>query len=133
MLARVAAASVAIVVCAWFVLGIRQAHNTTKVRNLVLNQGTFTAAQAAHEDSLLKAAKTLNPDLEVDVLRGQVAMFAGQLQRADQILESVVRREPDNIIGWIWLARSLGTGKGHYNVKLIKTAVANVARLDPLG
>ena len=133
LLARAAALLAALVVCAWFALGIRQAHDTAKVRNVILNASTLSPAQAAHEDVLLRSARTLNPDLEVDVLRGQVALFAGELRRAEQTLGAVVRSEPDNIIGWVWLGRALGTGHQRYNVPLIEKAAANVARLDPLG
>jgi uncharacterized protein HemY len=103
---RVALVACALVACAWFALGIRQAHQIARATSIVSLPRPPTAAQARGADSLLRSAATLNPDLEVDVLRGRLARARGDLPAARRILRSVVSREPDNVEAWIWLARA---------------------------
>src|SRR5690348_8547698 len=96
-IARVLIVCAGVVVCAWFVVGIRQAHNISRVTSIVegLNgQNRLTAAQAADAISLLNAAATLNPDRTVDVLRARVALLRGDRARAKRILLGVVASEP---------------------------------------
>ena len=106
LLARAAAASVGVLVCAWFTLGIRQAHDTNKVQSLVSSTNTLSAQQAGHADALLRAAGTLNPDSTVDLLRAVVALREHQQQRAVPIIEAVVGREPMNVEAWTLLAEA---------------------------
>ena len=94
---------VALVVCAWFALGARQAVNTNRAAALI-GSGSLPASQARHADSLLSAASTLNPDLTPDILRGQLALQRGEHSTALTDLESVTRREPLNLAAWSALA-----------------------------
>ena len=96
----------AVAACAWFVLGARQAHGIATATGIVSQPHPPTAAQARTATSSLNSAGTLNPDLEVDVLRGRLALARGELPGARRILEGVVRREPQNLEAWIWLARA---------------------------
>jgi predicted Zn-dependent protease len=115
-------------VCAWFVLAIRQAHDTSKASSIVSGTGSLTAAQAAHAGSLLDAAGTLNPDREVELLRGQVLLGRQQRPRALRLLEGVTRDEPLNLRAWVLLAESaFGNGP------VIARAEHELATLDPLG
>jgi predicted Zn-dependent protease len=128
LLARAAAASVAVLVCAWFVLGIRQAHDTNKVQSLVSSTNTLSAQQAGHADALLRAAGTLNPDSTVDLLRAVVALREHQQQRAVPIIEAVAAREPMNVEAWTLLAEAaFGDGP------LVNKAISHIALLDPRG
>lgn len=124
-LARAALLVLALVVCAWFALGIRQAHDTSQATAILSAGGGVSSAQAPHVDSLLRAAKTLNPDSQVDLLRGRLAVIENDRPRAVQILEDVVRREPMNLQGWLLLAEA------SRNVPEIRRAVANLVKLDP--
>jgi len=103
---RAAVIALALVICAWFALGIRQANDTQDAAALVTGAPRLGAAQARHAASLLTAARALNPDAQVDVLRGELALQQGDARRARRILSAVVRREPQSLNGWIWLARS---------------------------
>jgi predicted Zn-dependent protease len=96
----------ALLACAWFVLGIRQAHELASAASIVSQQRPPTAAQARTAGSQLRSAAELNPDLEVDVLRGRLALARGNPPAARRILESVTRREPQNLEAWLWLARA---------------------------
>jgi hypothetical protein len=103
---RAAVAAFALVACAWFALGARQAHELSAATAIVTGGPTLTAAQARHADSLLSSAATLNPDRQVDVLRAQVALEQGDPGRARSILTPVVRQEPDNLSAWVQYARA---------------------------
>lgn len=96
----------AIAACAWYLVGIRQAHDTAAATAL-LGRGTpLTAQEAAHADALLRAAAQLNPDQQVAILRAQVAYGRGDRRRAEQLLAPVVRDEPQNVVAWLWVARA---------------------------
>jgi predicted Zn-dependent protease len=124
-LARALSLVVALVVCAWFALGIRQAHDTSQAAAILSHGAELSYAQAAHADSLLHSARVLNPDLQVDVLRAQAALIENDRARAARILEDVVRREPTNLDGWVFLTRA------SRNVPELERAAARIAELDP--
>jgi predicted Zn-dependent protease len=125
--ARLAIVSVAVVVCAWFAVGVRQAIDTDKADAIATGTATVSADQASHADSLLHAAGFLNPDLEVDLLRGTIALDRQQHLRAVSIFQSVTRREPENIDAWLTLAQA------EYGEKRpLAVAVAQIAKLDPI-
>ena len=69
--ARWICAALAIVACAWFVFGIRQAIDTSRATTIA-NQGNHaTAAQEREVRSLVDGARLLNPDRQPAVLLGQ--------------------------------------------------------------
>lgn len=103
---RVAISVLAIVACAWFVLGARQARDITDATAIASSASQLSEAQAARADSLLSDAGTLNPDTQVDLLRAQVALESGNRGQALRIVRSVNRREPDNIAGWLLFERA---------------------------
>jgi predicted Zn-dependent protease len=105
-LIRASLLAFALVACAWFVLGARQARDTARATALVNGSSQLSAADEAHVRSLLRSAGTLNPDLTVDTLRGQLAIDENQDRRAAQIFASVTRREPMNLGAWVLLAQA---------------------------
>jgi len=105
-LIRAMLVAIAAIVCAWFALGIRQAHDTAQATTILSNASTLSAAQADHVDSLLHSASFLNPDRQVSVLRAQAAKERGDPGLAQTILEGVVHAEPQNAVAWIALARA---------------------------
>jgi hypothetical protein len=125
---RASSVGLALVVCAWFVLGIQQAHDTNRVTAIVsglFGQRELRPAQASRANSLLNSAQVLNPDAQVDVLRARVALLRGDRARAKRILIDVLRREPMNIAAWYGLATS---AKDQPTVLL---ALGRIARLAP--
>jgi hypothetical protein len=127
-LARLITACVALVVAAWFALGAHQARELDRARTLITAAGSLTPERAARVDSMLSAAGTLNPDQQVNLLRGQVALLEGDNPRATRILERLVKDEPMNIEGWVWLARAAPTNRA-----ILGEAILNVRRLDSVG
>ncbi len=117
----------AVLVCAWFALAARAAHDTARATAIVSDPGRLTAVQAVHARSLLDAAGTLNPDTSVDLLRAQVALERHQNGAAVRIIENVTDREPMNLQAWVALARATL----NRNPTLLELAVRNIGRLAP--
>lgn len=103
-MARVMAVLAALVVCAWFVLGVRQARDAAAATALVSAGHRLSPSQAARARSLLDSAGTLNPDLTVDLLRGELASDQHHRRLAERIFAAVARREPLNLQAWSHLA-----------------------------
>jgi predicted Zn-dependent protease len=126
-IARVLIACLGVLACAWFVLGIHQAHDTDRVTAIVgglTGQQRLTAQQAAHANALLDSATTLNPDRTIDLLRARVALLRGDRPTAKRILLGVVTAEPDNIDAWYGLATSASDGA------TVQHALARIAQLN---
>jgi predicted Zn-dependent protease len=123
--ARMAILGLAVVVCAWFAVGIRQARDIDRATSIVAGAELPTPAQARHARSLLNSATWLYPGTEVDVLRGRLAIQMGHRVQAQRIERSVTENEPLNLDGWVWLARSQ-TGRA-----AALRALAHVVALDP--
>jgi Flp pilus assembly protein TadD len=117
---RLAATAVACIVAAWFALGAVQARDTNRADAILSSSQTLTAGQASTVSSLLRTAGTLNPDTEVEVLRGQLELAQGDKAKAMRTFERVARREPENIVPLAWLGR-MGDLQ----------AVARIAKLEP--
>jgi hypothetical protein len=128
LLARVAGLILVAVVCAWFAFGVRQARDLSRASAIVSSASNLTAAQQQRADALLGAAATLNPDREVDLVRGQAAILAGHYRAARAILERVLSSEPMNIEAWVVLAQA-----SPRDVPLVETAVRHIALLDPIA
>jgi predicted Zn-dependent protease len=103
---RALAALFAILVCAWFAVGVRQAHDVDHATALLSAGSHLTAGNAAQAASLLHSAGQLNPDRQVDLLRAQLADERGDRRAAERILRGVVAAEPMNAGAWVALARS---------------------------
>jgi len=126
MIGRLAAISFAIVACAWFALGTQQARDVSRASAIAETSGSLSAGQAARANSLLAGASTLNPDRQIDLLRGIVALDRNQGSRARHIFDRLTRQEPSNINAWVLLAEA-----GHDDRALLERALAHVALLDP--
>jgi predicted Zn-dependent protease len=124
-LARIGLAVAALLVTAWFALGVYQSRALSHARSAG-SGGRLTAAQARHADNLLHDAATLNPDRTVDVLRAQVALARGDAARARKILNGVVRREPQDLDAWIALARASTN-----DVRQRQLALLDILKLAP--
>lgn len=120
----------AVVVCAWFALGIRQTRDTARATAIIASAASAngpSAAQASQERSLLRAAGTLNPDKQLDVLRGQLALLRNDNRGAARILQGVVAQEPLNVEAWVYLARAAFKVNRHE----FGIAAQRIAQLDP--
>jgi cytochrome c-type biogenesis protein CcmH/NrfG len=124
--ARWICAAVALVACAWFAIGIRQAVDTSRA-TAIANQGTHaTAAQVREVSSLRRGARLFNPDKQPDVLLGQIEVEHGDFASARRVLTAVTRSEPQNIAPWLWLARASAS-----DPTLFYVAAFHVHALEP--
>lgn len=105
-MARVLFLLVALIACAWFAIGIRDAEDTDQAAAILSASGHPGPAAARRADSLLDAAGLLNPDRQIDLLRGQLALQIGHAAVARKIFLRVTREEPQNILAWSWLGRA---------------------------
>ena len=97
--ARISLAVVALVACAWFALGIRQAHDLGHAVSIVTS-ASVSPGQAAHAESLLNAAGALNPDVEVKLVRAELALRQGDARRAVALAAQAAKDEPQNVLTW---------------------------------
>jgi hypothetical protein len=100
----------AVMVAAWFALGVRQSHDVDVASDIIGAPGRLPPGAAAHAASLLRSAGQLNPDLSVDLLRSQLALRSGDAAGARAIALSVTRSEPEDIDAWL----AYGTASAHY-------------------
>ena len=105
---RLAGIGSALLVVAWFGVGIRQAIDTNRASSIVQSSATLTPARARRADQLLREASFLNPDTRVQLLRSQVAMAAGHRGSARRLAAQVTRQEPLNAAAWYQLVRATG-------------------------
>lgn len=103
---RVVVLGLGVLCCAWFALSARQAHELATASAIVESGQRLSPGQVRHAMALLDAAATLNPDPQVDVVRGELAAAEGQLARARRILAGVIRREPRNLAAFEAYARA---------------------------
>lgn len=103
---RGALIALAVVVCAWFALGAHQTHDLDAATGLVSGSSPPSPAQAQHISSLLSSAATLNPDRQVDVVRGQLELAQRRYASARQTFFGVIRSEPQNLTAWIGYLRA---------------------------
>ena len=124
---RIAAAIVALVVCAWFALGAHDAISLSRAEAIINAQPYTTAARAKHAESLLNEAATLNPDRQVLIDRTHILLERHEELPARRIALGVTRAEPQNIEAWLWLAHAAGT-----TPKLYFYALRRVHGLEPI-
>jgi hypothetical protein len=122
--ARLLTTAAALIVCAWFALGIHQANDTRRATKLIAAGGR---GQLAHAASLIRSASPLNPDRTLDLLRVELALAQGRTSRARALAHRLVRAEPMNVSAWLWYGRASGG-----NPAIFLTALAHAHELDPL-
>jgi hypothetical protein len=121
-----ALALVALVACAWFVIGIRQTHQLTVASAIVSGPQPLSAARAAHAASLLRSAGWLNPDSEVDLARAKLFVDQRRYAAARHVIDGVLADEPQNAAAWLALAHS-----SHGDPNAFYTAVIELRKLVP--
>jgi hypothetical protein len=126
--ARALVVAFALLACAWFALGARQARDVNVATNILSQPTPLRPAQARQVASLLHSAGTLNPDRLLDVLRGELASAEGQNARARQILIGVIHQEPKYLRAWVAYATASRDDQAAFDA-----AVVGARRLDPLA
>lgn len=125
-LVRIGLAVLALAVGAWFYLGVVQARDLSAATAVATSAQTPSPSRAAHASSLLDSAATLNPDIQVKLVRAQLAAGRGERDRAIAISEQAAREEPENVLTWFELARVAGTNRA-----ALLLAFAHIKVLSP--
>lgn len=120
MIARLAVASLAVVVLAW--LGILY-------RDQRLVAGALKAPSPTQAESELQRGRLLNPDTGPDISRSVLLAGTGRRALAVATLQDVLRREPENLYAWSALL-SLSRGRDPANTRRARAALL---RLDALN
>jgi predicted Zn-dependent protease len=123
--ARLFVSALAVVLIAWFVLVAREAHELDQA-SAIAQRATVSAAAERDANQLLDSASVLNPDREINLTRGALAIDRGRFARARSILLAATRAEPENIVAWDLLAHNSGNP-----LRLEGEAVAHIDRLQP--
>jgi len=105
---RLGLLTIALAACVWFALGVRAAHDTGRAQAILSRQTSLTPAQTHAALSAIAAARTLNPDQGLNILRAQVQLHSGHRYSALAIAKGIVRREPENVDAWLNLALMSG-------------------------
>ncbi len=106
---RISLAVLALLVCGWYALGIVQAHDQARATSLLNQPGTPTPGQTKRILGLLDGAGWLNPDRDIDLLRGEAEIRGGEPAAAQGLMQQVLRDEPLNVDAWIELGFAAGT------------------------
>jgi predicted Zn-dependent protease len=101
---RLAATAAALLVCAWFGLGVVQSVSADAAADSLTRHPDPNPEQAAEIERHLDRAGFLNPDEKVRLMRAQLAVQLGDYQRAQELLEAVVAEHPDDLEAWATLA-----------------------------
>ena len=125
--ARAAAIAGALVVAAWFGLGVRQASNTKAATAILTTDRTPPVAQLRRAAAQIDRAATLNPDRAVDLLRARLDIARGNQAAARLRYEAVVQEQPDDIDAWTQLAFLTARS----DRAAFTRAVAQIRRLSP--
>jgi len=116
----------AVLVCAWFALGIRQARDANRASDIITATSPPSPAEARLARSLLRSAGQLNPDRGVDLLRSQLALREGDAAQARAIALNVGRAEPEDLDAWL----AYGEASTHDRAAFV-VALAYLNRLAP--
>jgi hypothetical protein len=125
--ARVAVAMTAVLVLAW--LAVQERNVRLLARGMEAAQPPRAAGDLERADDDLRAATLLSPDTGPDVARAFALQASDRHAAAVELLEDVVRREPQNLGAW----RVLLTITREADPAIARRALAAVRRLDPLN
>lgn len=127
MAARACVAALALAMLAW--LSVMALDDRALRRGVELSGRLRGAADAARAEAALRDARRLNPDSSPDVGRAVLYEGRGERERSAALIESVLRREPENLAAWALLYRLTRTR----DPAAARRALAARARLDPLN
>ena len=127
-LVRVLLLAVSLAAFVWLGILYRDYRIGTSASNRVLHGPRLSSTEFAHEMGRLQDAELLNPESRWELARGKARLSRLQGRRAAGILESLLRREPDNLDALLVLILA----RRAYNAP-VANAEREIRRLDPLG
>jgi hypothetical protein len=127
VLARVVVCVVAVLVIGWLAVMERDAR--LYARGIAAGGSLDDPATIARAEKDFRDARLLTPDRTPDVGRSLILWTVGRSAEARDVLEDVVRSEPDNLSAWT----ALGWVNDGEDAALQRRVDAEVRRLDPLS
>jgi hypothetical protein len=130
--ARVIVAVVAVAVIGWLAVMERDTRVLDDGRDAagaMVTSGRSTPEQVAGAESDFRDARFLNPDTSPDVHRAVLYATHGREDEAADLMEDLVRREPENLSAWGVLVAVTRES----DPATSRRAAAARRRLDPLG
>jgi hypothetical protein len=116
---------IAIVVCLWFALGVRQAVDGTRATAALARAQHVDRATATRIAAQLDPAAVLNPDQTVSILRAQLQVERGRREAGLKLLGRVIRAEPMNLEAWRAIAADAT------DPQTLREAFVGIGRLVP--
>lgn len=127
MAARVVVGVVAVLLIAW--LGVMERDERLLQRGVQTAAHARDAADAARAERALRDARLLNPDSAPDTGRAVLYIGTSRNRQALDLIDELVRREPDNLTAWALLFEvSRGADPAGE-----QRALAQRRRLDPVS
>ena len=129
LIERGAIAILTIALAAWFVVSLHDAHALRSARGIA-DAAAPTQKEIRHALASLRGTASGHPgDTEPDLVRATLLLRAGRPRAALSVLESIVRREPDNLRAMFTLA----VVAPPIDPALGRMALRRAAALNPAG
>jgi tetratricopeptide (TPR) repeat protein len=125
--ARLSIGAVAIVAIGW--LGVLERDRRVFETALEQRSDAPRAERTRKAQQAVRAAQLLNPDTAPKIADAVLYQSVGRLDRAKEIVEGVLRSEPDNLTAWGLLYLLAGES----DPATARRALDAQRRLDPLG
>jgi hypothetical protein len=122
---RYGTAVAAVVICAWFVLGARQAHEIDAASQLLANH----AGDASRATPELKSAAFLYPGNDVRILQAQLDLKRRRYAAARRLIAKAIAKEPEDLNAWI---AALDLAVDDPAVENTNRVFAHLRMLDPI-
>jgi hypothetical protein len=127
MAARASVVLLALVMLAW--LGVMERNLRLQAEGVAALRTGSALRDPARTQADLRRARLLNPDTAPDVTRAVVYRAVGRPRQAIALLETVVRREPDNLAAWSVLRLSAAGN----DPDAFRRSLSALRRLDPVN
>jgi cytochrome c-type biogenesis protein CcmH/NrfG len=129
VLLRAGVALVALLVLVWLGVLYRDERVARTASDKIFYENPLPPAEYERQMDRLRDARLLDPDRSWQLVQVRYMLLYEQPRRAFEAAERFVRKEPDNLEGWVLLfnaARELDSGRA-------REAAAQIRRLNPLS
>lgn len=126
LLSRATLALVSLLLIGWFAVLVRDEHIGAEATDRLLHNPEMSDSRFARSLEELRQAEFLNPDTEWRVTRASYILLRDK-PRAVRVVESVLRKEPENLSAWVVLLNA----SRDRDPRRASRAVDGIRRLNP--